>query len=70
MTALQIFGMELLILGSIWTDSAVLVPKACKLSCGHTPLMQALTLHLFAQYKRNTELSKTHGVRYFVTACV
>jgi hypothetical protein len=35
---------------------AVLVPGAC--DGGHTPLMQALTLHLFAQYKRNTELSE------------
>lgn len=40
-----------------WTGE-VSVPEAC--NGGHTPLMQALNLHLFAQYKHNTDLSEMH----------
>lgn len=39
-------------------DWEVSIPEVC--NGGHTPLMQALNLHLFAQYKQNKDLSEMH----------
>lgn len=49
------------------------IPEAC--NGGHTPLMQALNLHLFAQYKQNKDLSEMRACvgEYFLlhlTACM